>query len=245
MAAAGTTAPVTPAAQAPAPTAGFRLTNQRSSQQTMISSANVAQMKPTWNIPTSAPVSSAPLIGNGQVYLADWGGMVTAADAATGKILWQEQVEQPNTKWPWHGFTGSGALDNGVLIEASVEGMAFGLDPATGAVKWQMKFTDQPTSGDVGSLLAYNGLVYIGLQSVDEPLAAVMPGFQPMARGGVVALNTHLFVQGDTLFFGAGVPTMFGGQGASGLFAYTVSPSGMPHVASVGGGPLAYVGMAH
>jgi polyvinyl alcohol dehydrogenase (cytochrome) len=166
-------------------TADFDLSNQRSSTQTPISSANVAQMKLAWSIPTSAPVTHAPLIDSGRLYFADWGGTVYAADAQAGKILWQNQVEKPNTQWPWYGFDGTGTLANGLLIEASGEGLAFGIDPQTGTVKWQTRFTDQPTSGNAGMLLAYDGRVYIGLQSVDEFLS------NPQARGGVVALDAQ------------------------------------------------------
>jgi len=179
---------VTPAVEIT--TAGFGLSNQRSNLQSQITSANVAGMHLAYTIPTAAPVSATPLVANGHLYFADWGGNVYAADAQTGQILWQKQVEQPNTQWPWYGFLGAGALDNGVLIEASVEGNAFGIDPTTGAIRWQTRFTDQPTAGNNASLLAYNGRVYLGLQSVDEPLST-QPGFQPSGRGGVVALDTQ------------------------------------------------------
>jgi polyvinyl alcohol dehydrogenase (cytochrome) len=165
-------------------TAGFGLSNQRSSTQTPITSVNVAQLKLAWSIPTGAGVTHAPLINGDRLYFADWNGTVYAADVHTGKLLWQNQVEKSNTQWVWYGFDGTGTLANGLLIEASGEGLAFGIDPQTGTVKWQTRFTDQPTSGNAGMLLAYNGLVYIGLQSVDENLLT-----PPHARGGVVALD--------------------------------------------------------
>jgi polyvinyl alcohol dehydrogenase (cytochrome) len=168
----------------------FGLQNQRADMTTALSSSDVGQLPQAWHAATDEVVTHAPLVANGRVYFADWGGTVYAADATSGKIIWKHTIEQPKMAWPWHGFAGTGALADNVLIEASVEGNAFGIDPATGKVLWQTRITDQPTAGNLSTLLAHDGLVYIGLQSVDEPLSKKKEGFKPMAQGHVMALDT-------------------------------------------------------
>ncbi len=173
--------------------AGFGIQNQHSSTETAITAANVGQLEPAWTIPTEQPMTHWPLVdsANGRVYFADWGGTVYAADADTGEIAWQNTVEQPMTEWPWYGFAGSGALGDGMLFEASVEGNAFALNAESGEVLWQTEFTDDPQGGNVGKVLYHDGLLYIGVQSVEEPLTQMMPDFQPVFRGKVVALDAQ------------------------------------------------------
>ncbi len=72
-----------------------------------------------------------------------------------------------------------------------MEGTAFALDPSTGKVLWKSGFTDDPEAGSLSKLLYYGGLVYIGVQSVEEPLTAAKENFKPDFRGKVVALNAN------------------------------------------------------
>jgi polyvinyl alcohol dehydrogenase (cytochrome) len=181
---------VTPAAEPNIAAQAFDLSNLHASMQATMSAATVAQMRPSWTLPMTAPVSHTPLVDSGRVYFADWGGTAYAVDANAGKILWQQKLQQSRTDWAWYGFAGTGALGNGLLFEASTEGNAFALDPNTGQVKWQARFTDQPTAGNIGTLLYHDGLVYMGLSSVDEGLSQ-KPGFKSTFRGAVVALDAN------------------------------------------------------
>jgi polyvinyl alcohol dehydrogenase (cytochrome) len=179
----------TPAAQ-PALSQAVDLKNTHASTQTTISSANVAQLHLAWMIPTQASISHMPLVENGRLFFADWAGNAYAADAQTGKLLWQKHLQDPNLKWPWWGFAGVGALGQGMLFEASSEGNAFALDTTTGDIKWQTHFAANPTSGNIGQLLYNDGLVYIGLSSVEEALSS-QPGYQPSFQGTVMALDAN------------------------------------------------------
>jgi len=173
--------------------ASFDLKNQHSTRKTGITSDTVGTLGHAWTIPTEEHVSHWPLIdpASNRLFFADWGGTVYAAAATSGDLAWQKQVEQPMTKWPWYGFAGTGALGEGLLFEASVEGNAFAIDQETGEVRWQSEFANDPEAGNVGKLLYHDGLVYIGVQSVEEPLTRVMPNFQPNFRGKVVALDAR------------------------------------------------------
>jgi polyvinyl alcohol dehydrogenase (cytochrome) len=181
---------VVPAAEPGPVIQAFDINNRHSSVQSTISSATAAQLHLAWMIPMQEEISHTPLVENGRLYTADWGGSAYAIDARTGQILWQKKLEEPREDWAWYGFAGTGALGQGVLFEASTEGSAFALDTNTGEVKSQARFTDQPTAGNIGTLLYHEGLVYIGLSSVDEALST-QPGFKSSFRGAVVALDAN------------------------------------------------------
>jgi len=185
---AGTPGTVTPAAEPSAPVQAFDINNRHSNLQSPINSANVAQMHLGWMIPMPAPVSHTPLVENGRLYTADWDGNAYAIDTTSGQIVWRKQLEGPRHDWAWYGFAGTGALSEDTLFEASVEGNAFALDKSTVEIKWQTHFTDQPTAGNIGTLLYNDGLLYVGLSSVEEALSQ-QPGFQPSFRGAVMALD--------------------------------------------------------
>jgi polyvinyl alcohol dehydrogenase (cytochrome) len=166
------------------------LNNAHASTQSTINSANVAQFHLAWTIPTQASITHMPLVDGGRVLFADWAGNAYAADATTGKILWQQHLEEPNLKWPWWGFAGVGAVGQGTLFEASAEGDAFALDEATGTVKWHAHFAAHPAGGNIGQILYNGGLVYIGLSSVEEALSS-QPGYVPSFTGAVMALDAN------------------------------------------------------
>lgn len=89
--------PINPAAQPTFSAVLNDLNNRFSGLQAGISSANASQLHLAWMIPTQAPATHMPLVNNGRVFFADWGGFAYAADAGTGKILWQKQLEGPIT----------------------------------------------------------------------------------------------------------------------------------------------------
>ena len=166
-----------------------RIFNQHSDTTTAINSQNVANMQLAWQIDTDDFVSHSPLTDGDRVYFADWGGNVYGADASTGEIAWKNKISEPMQQWPWHGFAGTGTLAEDVLVEASVEGTAFGIDPDTGEILWETEFTDDPEAGSISALLHHDGLVYIGVSSVEEPLSKMLENFEVNARGKVVALD--------------------------------------------------------
>jgi polyvinyl alcohol dehydrogenase (cytochrome) len=77
-----------------------------------------------------------------------------------------------------------------MLFEASTEGNAFALDEVTGDVKWQSHFAANPAGGSISQLLYNNGLIYIGLSSVEEALST-QPGYTPSFTGSVMALDAN------------------------------------------------------
>jgi polyvinyl alcohol dehydrogenase (cytochrome) len=153
-----------------------------------VSSRNIGNASVLWKFASAEFITHKPIVEGGRVYFADWGGSVYAADATSGKPVWQTAVQKVDPSWAWHGFCGTGVLAGGVLYEASAEGTLFALSAASGDLKWQVRFTDRPVAGNIGTLLCYKGMVYVPVSSMDEGLDQ-QKGFVTDFQGSVVALD--------------------------------------------------------
>lgn len=163
--------------------------NQHADKGGQINSISVGGLSAVWKIVVDDLVSHTPLVQDERVYFADWGGRVYAADSRSGELMWQSELSTPQRTWPWHGFAGTGVLVEDRLYEASVEGDLFAIDQQTGNLIWQKRFVEQENAGNLSDLLYYDGLIYIGVQSVSEGLDAGFEDFEPIFRGNVVAID--------------------------------------------------------
>jgi polyvinyl alcohol dehydrogenase (cytochrome) len=151
---------------------------------------NAATLHPAWHIRTAEPVSAAPIAAGGRVYFTDWSDTAYAVNAATGRVVWKRTIGRPQERWPWHGLAGTGALVGGTWYVASVEGRLYALDAATGAVRFSERITNQRFAGVLADLQYVSGVLYIGLDSVAEPLSSMLgPGYVPKFRGQVLAVD--------------------------------------------------------
>lgn len=168
------------------------LANRRSSLKTGINSKNVQTLRLAWTLPMEHYVTHTPLLHSSLLYFTDWAGHAYAADAATGKVVWKKKLYDPEMKWAWHGLAGTGVIAEGLLIEASVEGDAYGIDLNTGAVKWKANFSpENKYGGSFNKLMFHDGLVYIGVSSVEEHIAEEQPKYKPTFCGAIVALDAR------------------------------------------------------
>lgn len=164
------------------------LSNQHVDRDCGISRANVDALELAWSIETEHPVSNSALIDGEHLYFADWGGTVYKLRADSGEVVWKKKIHESKAQWPWHGFAGTGTLTDDLYIVAAVEGKAFGVDKQTGEVVWETSISDDPEGGSLATLLHHEGKVFLGLQSVEEPLSK-QEGFEVNFQGAVLALD--------------------------------------------------------
>jgi glucose dehydrogenase/mono/diheme cytochrome c family protein len=126
-------------------TANNGLSNRRTIASE-ISSKNVADLKPTWEltfppIPTTnslvpagqfSDFASTPVVSEGIAYFQDIGYNVYAVDLETGKLKWQYDVEEPS-----EGPNGISIFE-GVIYGTSPR-FAFAVSAATGEQIWKSK----------------------------------------------------------------------------------------------------------
>ncbi len=211
----------TPASQAtpivdatPIPTAttgwplyGNTLAGTKATTSAGISSTNVADLQPLWQIEVGGPVSSTPVIANGVVYTGSYDGNLYAVDLHTGESVWTyatgAAVPEPNLEIPL-GITGSAAIDGSTVYVGDAAAVIHAIDAATGDPIWTTTVDDQPNASIWSSPVIWNGTIYIGVASV-----AKEAGF----RGSVVALDA---ATGETRWQTYMVPE---GADGAGVFA--------------------------
>ncbi len=161
----------------------------------MISPANVGTLAPAWTLTAAGPVSATPTVYHGDVYVPDDGGELWAVSAGTGQVLWSHAIAS------YTGVQGdlsrtSPAVYGGELIlgdwpffSATAPATVFAVDRSTGQLLWSTVVDHSPASLITGSPVVANGVVYVGVSSKEETLAAE-PGYPCCTfRGAVVALN--------------------------------------------------------
>ena len=183
---------------------GQNLENSRSQSVTKISPRNVGTLKQKWVFTTRGNVSATPAVHDGTVYFPDWRGYFYAVDASNGALRWSRPVGH------WTGVAGDWArddpaIDGDTLILGDGAGASakwtaangltgpgarvIAVNRKTGALIWSTQVETFPAAYMTGSPVIYNGVVYIGVSSNEEAIAATQGypccGF----RGSVVALD--------------------------------------------------------
>lgn len=141
----------------------FDYNNSRYQASSTITSANVGQLAQKWMFPTYYPVTSTPIVENGSVYFADWGGNVYSLNIADGSLGWKVNVGI--------GVSSTLALSNGlVYVSGSPNGPAevLALNQTSGKMVWTYEFHSSMTS-IWASPVIYNDRLFVGLASSGEP----------------------------------------------------------------------------
>ena len=172
--------------------AGQNVANTRDqAAESLISAANVGQLKQKWSLKTAGDVTATPTMMNGVLYFPDLGGMLWAVGSA-GKVHWSHTVAS------YTGIAGdvsrnSPAIDGGELItgdgfhlnKLNTGAHVFAVNRTTGALLWSVQVDTDPASIVTGSPTVYNGVAYVGVSSYDESDSDLCCTF----RGVVVALS--------------------------------------------------------
>ncbi len=170
-----------------------------------------------WTYKAAGDVSATPAVVDGDVYVPDWGGMMSRIDGRTGHPVWSISVgaligvpipdagapapdagsPPPDTPAPVV------ARDTPVVTADSVIfGLVFGglfasqavpyvvaVDRFTGALKWSTQVDAHPAAVVTSSPLLENGKLYVGVSSAEESFSLI-PNYPCCSfRGSVVSLD--------------------------------------------------------
>ena len=179
--------------------AGQNLSNSRSQpEEHSISSSNVQRLSPKWVFTTGGDVSATPTVDGDAVYFPDWNGNLFAVHKDSGALIWSHQISE------YDGVAGaisrvSPALDHDQLIfgdilsssQAHDGANVIAVDRETGNFRWKTQVDRHPAAIMTGSPVIFNGVVYVGVSSSEETLAA-NPAYPCCSfRGSVVALDAR------------------------------------------------------
>jgi len=190
------------------PSAGADLNNSHfQAAETQISTKSVTNLKLKWQFATAGDVTAIPAVVGGYVYFPDSGGYIYKVNAATGQLVWSQQVST---------FTGvagdyaraTPAITGNTLIIGTQTGKLFGqngvyttqpqvlaLDTGTGKLLWKTTVDQTPqafvTSSAVIAPGGTSGMAIVGIASNEELTAAfVAPAYwQWQFRGSALALD--------------------------------------------------------
>ncbi len=178
------------------PMYGHDVANTRSQPEASgLGPSQTGTLAPSWTFSTSSTgdgtgFNSTPVVDDGCVYVASFGGTAYALDAATGHVVWQRKLEAPNP--------GSGGVDVGAaavygkeviyLVDEFAAPYAIALNKSTGAIVWKSAPFAPPLSSSVAQAGSYTN---------SSPIVAggyVLAGWSPpegdpTASGGFALIN--------------------------------------------------------
>jgi polyvinyl alcohol dehydrogenase (cytochrome) len=158
---------------------------------------NVKQLKPKWVFTTGGDVSARAAVANGVVYVPDWSGHLYAVRSSNGKLVWSKNVLADYLTGLFPGRTKvvsrtSPALDlatNTLYVGTQTGAYLLAIDASTGALKWRTQLDTHPLAIDTASPAVLNGVVYVGVASLEEA-AAIDPNYHCCSfRGSVMAVD--------------------------------------------------------
>jgi outer membrane protein assembly factor BamB len=138
---------------------------------------------------------STPLLAGGRLYTLGITGVLSALDAATGKVAWRHAFDKEFGPPPDFGTAMSPLADNGLVI-AHVGGIRGGalraFDPATGATKWSWS-GDGPgyaspvaiVAGGVRQIVTETQTKIVGVDAATGALLWSLPFVTPYEQNAV------------------------------------------------------------
>ena len=195
----GAAAPPGIAADSNWTSAGQNLSNTRhQSTETRISAATVGQLATKWVFTAGGEVSATPAVDGSKVYFPDWAGNLYAVDRNTGQQVWKVSIPAVSGV-PGDKARATPAISGGKLIIGTQGSFGVGgggkvlaFDKDTGAPLWSTVLDSHFAAVITQSATVHDGRVLVGTSSVEEGLAAFIPGYLCCSfRGAMAALDLN------------------------------------------------------
>jgi polyvinyl alcohol dehydrogenase (cytochrome) len=151
--------------------------------ETRISAASVAQLRPVWTAAMSGSIVSAVTVADGSLYFGDWAGSFHALDARTGAETWNAflgMAPAAEACMPAIGISAQPVVDGDTVYAGGGDSAVYALDRRTGEVRWRVALAE-PASGSYlwSSLMLSQGALYVGIASLADC---------PLVRGGMARI---------------------------------------------------------
>jgi len=177
--------------------AGQNLSNTWSQPaEQSISPTNVQNLKTKWVFTTGGDVSATPTVDGDAVYFPDWGGNLFAVDKNSGSLIWSHKISEYDgvdgaISRVSPAVVGDQVIIGDILSSKQVHNGAnvMAIDRKTGSLRWITQVETHPAAVITGSPVVFDGIIYIGVSSVEEGLAT-NPAYPCCSfRGSIVALD--------------------------------------------------------
>jgi outer membrane protein assembly factor BamB len=167
-----------------------------------LTTANVSKLALAWKLamPDAGVIQSTPVVADGCVFTGTSLGTVVAANADTGKLVWQTKLSDAGgISLAGAGIVGAPAVAGGLVYigmtttAASVEAA---LDQATGQIVWTKAIDTDNGGGIDSSPVPFDGMVFQGYQG-DESHNHSNPGW--VVLDGSREGGGNILVKGHTI----------------------------------------------
>ena len=170
-------------------TAGQGRTNWRSQPlETNLSPQNVGDLAVKWTN-AGGDVSATPSVADGVVYYPDWSGNLYAVSADSGEIQWQDNLDELT------GISGAVSrttptIDGNVLyVGLQNQGWLLAISRNKGELLWMSQLDTHPAAVITQSPADYNGILFVGMSSMEES-SAIDPNYSCCTfRGSLSAVS--------------------------------------------------------
>ena len=173
---------------------GDRQNTRYAASEAKISPSTVSGLTQKWVVTTGGDVSATPAVDNEKVYFPDWAGNLYAVDKATGGVAWQKKISD-YTGIPSDKARATPAFTDSTLVIGNQGpfgggGAIMAINKATGALLWKTQLESHPAAIITQSATIFDGVVYVGVSSLEEAIAAFVPGYICCSfRGSMAALD--------------------------------------------------------
>lgn len=164
------------------PSYGHDLSNTRHQPaEATIGTDNVADLESTWvfETPGGGVYNNTPLVADGCIYLAASDGWVSALNADTAEVVWEEKLDVSPEAFGG-GIVGSPAISgDDLLVIVNQEGSPYvtSLSRVDGTENWTTVLDDQPFASTNASVVVHDGLVLAGFSGNAGPGTEERGGF--------------------------------------------------------------------
>jgi polyvinyl alcohol dehydrogenase (cytochrome) len=182
------------------PSAGGNRQNTRyQGSEHTLSPSNISTLTPKWVFTTGGDVSATPAVDSDTVYFPDWAGNLYAVDKLTGALKWQVSIADASGVPGDKARATPAVTDDKVIIgtQGSIltgggpGGKVLAFNKFTGALVWSTTVDAHPAAIITQSATVFDNRVYVGVASLEEALAAFVPGYQLSFRGSMLALDLN------------------------------------------------------
>jgi polyvinyl alcohol dehydrogenase (cytochrome) len=187
--------PLTTTAQTNWPYAGQNRNNTRyNASESIISPDNVADLIVKWATTTGSDISATASVDEDAIYFPDWGGNLNKVDRETGEIIWSVSVGSLiGANFSFCRITPT-LVGNKVIIGTQVGDLpgarVIAVNKNTGAAIWSTVVEEHFASIITSSPMVHANSIYVGVSSLEEALAAFIPGYVCCSfRGSLVKLD--------------------------------------------------------
>ena len=173
---------------------GDRQNTRYAANEAKISPSTVGGLTQKWVVTTGGDVSATPAVDSEKVYFPDWAGNLYAVDKGSGGVVWQKKVSD-YTGIPGDKARATPAFTDSTLVIGNQGpfgggGAIIAINKANGALLWKTQLESHPSAIITQSATIFDGVVYVGVSSLEEAIAAFVPGYICCSfRGSMAALD--------------------------------------------------------